>query len=149
VTPRLRVLLVGDTLEEIATLRRRLANQSEIEIVGVRLLESQWAGPSTSASPYDAVVLSPEMLRRASFRPASRVRRPIDDQPVIAEALTRREHDVLALVADGLSNREIARALGISEHTVKFHLAAIFGKLGASSRTEAVQRGLRIGIIDL
>jgi len=60
-----------------------------------------------------------------------------------------REHDVLALVADGLSNREIAHALAISEHTVKFHLASIFGKLGVSTRTEAVQRGVRLGVIEL
>ena len=65
------------------------------------------------------------------------------------EHLTTREHDVLALVADGLPNREIATALAISEHTVKFHLASIFGKLGVSTRTEAVQRGLRLGVIDI
>ena len=56
---------------------------------------------------------------------------------------------MLALVADGLNNREIATALAISEHTVKFHLASIFGKLGVSTRTEAVQRGLRLGVIDI
>ena len=67
----------------------------------------------------------------------------------VVEALTAREHDVLALVADGLPNREIATALSISEHTVKFHLASIFGKLGVSSRTEAVQRGLRLGVIEI
>ncbi len=60
-----------------------------------------------------------------------------------------REHDVLALVADGLPNREIANALSISEHTVKFHLASIFGKLGVSTRTEAVQRGVRLGVIEI
>lgn len=69
------------------------------------------------------------------------------DRPV--EALTAREHDVLALLADGLSNRDIAARLDISEHTVKFHLASIFGKLGASTRTEAVQRGLRLGVIEI
>jgi ATP/maltotriose-dependent transcriptional regulator MalT len=71
------------------------------------------------------------------------------DDEAIVEALTTREHDVLALVADGLSNREIASRLSISDHTVKFHLASIFGKLGASTRTEAVQRGLRLGVIDI
>jgi ATP/maltotriose-dependent transcriptional regulator MalT len=65
------------------------------------------------------------------------------------EHLTTREHDVLALVADGLPNRDIAGTLAISEHTVKFHLASIFGKLGVSTRTAAVHRGLRLGVIDL
>jgi ATP/maltotriose-dependent transcriptional regulator MalT len=69
------------------------------------------------------------------------------DTPV--EDLTGRERDVLALLADGLGNRDIAHALGISEHTVKFHLGAIFGKLGAATRTEAVRRALRLGLIQL
>jgi DNA-binding CsgD family transcriptional regulator len=71
------------------------------------------------------------------------------DADPLLEALTAREHDVLALLADGLSNRDIAARLAISEHTVKFHLASIFGKLGASTRTEAVQRGVRLGVIDI
>lgn len=71
------------------------------------------------------------------------------EDATILETLTTREHDVLALVADGLPNRDIAARLGISDHTVKFHLASIFGKLGVSTRTEAVQRGLRLGVIDI
>ena len=67
----------------------------------------------------------------------------------LVEPLTPREHEVLVLVADGLRNREIGSRLGISEHTVKFHLAAIFGKLGASSRTGVVRRALRLGLIDV
>ena len=70
-------------------------------------------------------------------------------EAVLIEALTAREHDVLLLVADGLPNRDIAARLAISDHTVKFHLASIFGKLGVSTRTEAVQRGLRLGVIDI
>ncbi len=65
------------------------------------------------------------------------------------EALTPRELDVLALLSDGFGNRAIASRLGISEHTVKFHLASIFGKLGASTRTEAVRRGLELGLIEI
>jgi ATP/maltotriose-dependent transcriptional regulator MalT len=71
------------------------------------------------------------------------------DEATLVESLTAREHDVLALVADGLPNRDIAARLAISDHTVKFHLASIFGKLGVSTRTEAVQRGLRLGVIDI
>ena len=78
-----------------------------------------------------------------------RLPRLVHDHEKPIEHLTTRERDVLALVADGLPNRDIAAALAISEHTVKFHLASMFGKLGAATRTEAVQRGLRFGVIDI
>jgi DNA-binding NarL/FixJ family response regulator len=57
------------------------------------------------------------------------------------ETLTPRELEVLELLASGLSNKEIAERLGVSFHTVKFHVNSILGKLGASSRTEVVARG--------
>jgi DNA-binding NarL/FixJ family response regulator len=63
--------------------------------------------------------------------------------------LTERESEVLALLAQGLANKQIAARLGISEHTVKFHVSAIYSKLGASSRTEAVRLGVRQGRIVL
>jgi DNA-binding NarL/FixJ family response regulator len=63
------------------------------------------------------------------------------------EALTSREIEVLAMLAEGFSNKEIARQLAISDNTVKFHLSSIFGKLGATSRTEAVTLGMRRGFI--
>lgn len=65
----------------------------------------------------------------------------------VAEPLTARELDVLRLLALGLANKQIAARLKISEHTVKFHVAAILGKLGASGRTEAVAIGIRTGLI--
>jgi len=65
------------------------------------------------------------------------------------ETLTPRELQVLALVADGLSNREVGAALGVSDETVKFHLGSVFGKLGASNRTDAVRQALRRGLIPL
>jgi len=63
------------------------------------------------------------------------------------EPLTPREKEVLQMLASGLGNKQIAAHLKISEHTAKFHVAAILGKLGASSRTEAVSLGLRRGLI--
>ena len=63
------------------------------------------------------------------------------------EPLTPREQDVLSMMAEGLLNKEIADRLHISEHTVKFHVSSIMGKLDASSRTEAVMRGIRSGIV--
>jgi len=69
--------------------------------------------------------------------------------PLVAESLTPREREVLQRLADGLPNRAIAEALGISDHTVKFHLSSIFGKLGAGTRTEAVRLGLRQGLVTI
>ena len=63
------------------------------------------------------------------------------------QALTPRELEVLRMMADGAANKTIAWKLGISEHTVKFHVASILGKLRASSRTEAVTIGIRKGMI--
>ena len=65
----------------------------------------------------------------------------------LAEELTPRESQVLRLMAEGQSNKEIARALGISESTVKFHVNAILGKLNVQSRTEAVVHATRVGLI--
>jgi len=65
----------------------------------------------------------------------------------LAEPLTPREIEVLQLLAGGLGNKEIAAQLNISEHTAKFHVASIMGKLGAASRTEAVTRGIRHGLV--
>jgi two-component system, NarL family, response regulator YdfI len=67
----------------------------------------------------------------------------------LLEELTSRETEVLQLLAEGFANREIANRLEISEHTIKFHIRSILGKLGASTRTEAVTRGFRAGLIDL
>ena len=65
------------------------------------------------------------------------------------EQMTPREHDVLELLGEGLSNRAIADRLGISEHTVKFHVASIYGKLHATTRAEAVRRAFRRGMLTL
>ena len=64
-------------------------------------------------------------------------------------ALTPRELDVLRLVAQGLGNKEIAADLDLSTHTVKYHLASVLAKLGVRSRTEAVSRGIRTGLLPL
>ena len=66
--------------------------------------------------------------------------------PPIAD-LTPRERDVLHLLAEGMPNKSVAVALGVSEHTVKFHVNAILSKLGAQSRTEAVTKAARFGLL--
>jgi DNA-binding NarL/FixJ family response regulator len=100
-----------------------------------------------------------EELRAASIAVASGLR-ALDDEsfervfaPAATEAdvgpLTPREREVLELVADGLSNKLIAGKLGVSEHTAKFHLRSILDKLGADTRTEAVAKAARRGMLVL
>jgi DNA-binding NarL/FixJ family response regulator len=72
-----------------------------------------------------------------------------DEGKIFHEALTAREIDVLERLSEGLSNRAIAERLGISDQTVKFHVASLMGKLGAANRTDAVRRGLREGLVTL
>lgn len=86
-------------------------------------------------------------LAQGLFLPGVAVRSAAAGEGV--EELTARELEVLALLAEGIPNKTIARRLGISDHTVKFHVGALLGKLGASSRTEAVRTGLRRGLIAL
>ena len=137
---RLRVFIIGLTLDDANELRVRVASDATMEIVGVATARDIDSG-SVRVPAVDAVL----MTSRARERP-SPVRLP-DETPI--EPLTAREREVLALTADGLSNHEIAEALDISDHTVKFHLASVFGKLAVSSRTEAVRRGLQLGLIDI
>ena len=90
------------------------------------------------------VLLDPEVAQELG-----RVPRPGNDESLIetVEELTPREVEVLRLLADGLGNKEVALRLGISDHTVKFHISSILAKLGAGSRTEAVTLGIRRGLI--
>lgn len=69
------------------------------------------------------------------------------DATAIDDPLTPREVEVLPWLAEGMSNKAIARRLGISDQTVKFHVAAICGKLGAVNRTEAVRLAIRRGLV--
>src|SRR6202011_1091853 len=69
--------------------------------------------------------------------------------PPLVEALTPREIEVLGMMVEGWGNKEISKRLGISKHTIKFHVASIMGKLNASSRTEAVTSGIRHALIML
>lgn len=131
VSAQLRVFLEAASDEE----RRRLRD------------DATRAGWVVVDRPDDAdLVVRPVAGWRADAA-ATGAGQPKAERPV--EALTPRELDVLVLLADGVGNREIASRLGISDHTVKFHLSAIFGKLGATTRTDAVRRALRVGLIDL
>jgi two-component system, NarL family, nitrate/nitrite response regulator NarL len=67
----------------------------------------------------------------------------------VTEPLTPREMDVLEMLAEGMSNKAIAHGLSISEHTAKFHVNSILAKLRAGTRTEAVMRGIRLGLVKI
>jgi NarL family two-component system response regulator YdfI len=88
------------------------------------------------------VLLDPEVTQSL----AARIPTPAARAPAL-EDLTPREIEVLRMLAEGLGNREMAARLGISDHTVKFHISSILDKLGAATRTEAVTMGIRMGII--
>ncbi|HWJ22796.1 MAG TPA: response regulator transcription factor, partial [Gemmatimonadaceae bacterium] len=110
----------------------RTASAAEIALA----VESAAAGlvvlhPEVAAAPLAAAVHADAADQRA---PASRAALP--DEPAGGPSLTPREIEVLGMLAEGLGNKQIAPRLGITEHTVKYHVASIFAKLGASSRTE-------------
>ena len=93
----------------------------------------------------DGLIVAPRSLLNALVVAGERIA-PSDDEEA---SLTPRELEVLAAMADGLSNKAIARRLAISFHTVKFHVAAILEKLGADTRTEAVTKAAQRGIVML
>lgn len=72
-----------------------------------------------------------------------------EQETEMLEEITPREIEILRLLAEGLANKDVARHLGISEHTVKFHISSILEKLGAATRTEAVTLGIRRGLIPI
>jgi two-component system, NarL family, nitrate/nitrite response regulator NarL len=103
--------------------------------------------PDASAEQLDAALRAvfAGLLVRSSAAPEVRGFAPAEDMPL----LTPREREILGLISEGLSNKAMARRLGISVHTVKFHLESLFTKLDATSRAEAVTKGLRGGVIEL
>lgn len=118
--------------------------------VGARGLLSREASAEEIAAALQAMahglaVIDPVMGMPRVATPAPGAQSP----RALAEPLTPREIEVLRLLADGLPNKAIASRLGVSDHTVKFHINAILGKLNAQSRTEAVVLAARIGLITL
>jgi len=118
---------------------------------GVRAVLPRNMSPGGIVAAVEAVgvglaVLLPEGLDNL-LRESTASHRAVS--PPLVEALTSREIEVLSMMVEGWGNKEISTRLGISEHTVKFHVASIMGKLNASSRTEAVTSGIRHGLIML
>jgi NarL family two-component system response regulator YdfI len=118
------------------------AMASGVRAVLPRSITREELSAAVRAAMAGLIVIHPDDI--ASYFPGRSGGGPEGSPP---EPLTPREREVLRTMADGLSNKEIASQLGISDHTVKFHVAAIMGKLGATSRTEAVMMAVRWGLL--
>lgn len=131
----MRVILVG---ADPARARLRAQAGAPLEIVGEF---ASMSAARASGVDFDALlVAAPEEDEDEDH--------DTDEVPVV-EPLTSREIQVLERLAEGLSNKAIAARLGISDQTVKFHVASIAGKLGAQNRTDAVRRAVRRGLVTL
>ena len=117
---------------------------------GVRAVVARQAGEAEILAAIEAVAaglvaIEPQMMEPILNASAPLVQRGAAEPGT--EPLTPREIEVLRMLAEGDANKAIAWKLGISEHTVKFHVSSIMGKLGAASRTEAAATGIRQGLV--
>ena len=129
----MRIILAGSA-EARQRLRARI-NGAAVDIVG--------EFPSVGAARRAGVRADGILVADAADEAAA------GDEAAYREPLTAREVDVLEALAEGLPNRAIAVRLGISDQTVKFHVASVMAKLGARNRTDAVRRAVRDGLIAL
>ena len=134
------VLLAGELTR--AEIRRTL--QSGVRAILLRDSATHEITAAVEAAAAGLAVVSPEILD--ALLPATSDVSGSEELPV-GEPLTSRESEILAMLAEGAGNKEIASRLHLSEHTVKFHVSSILAKLGAATRTEAVSRGYREGLI--
>jgi DNA-binding NarL/FixJ family response regulator len=130
-----RVAVVAESEDVRAALAAALRASREFEVVG--------AGAAVADVTADAELV----IVARDARAASGMRRAVAHETVSAPVLTQREREILALLADGLANKQIAGRLGISTNTVKTHLELLFDKLDVSSRTEAVTAAARMGLL--
>jgi DNA-binding NarL/FixJ family response regulator len=126
-------------------LARTAAEAGEALAAGARGAIVRTSSPSRLHAALVAVAEGLTVTDDETQRPFAAVR----TEETLAEPLTAREREVLTLLSGGMTNKEIASRLGITEHTVKFHVNAILGKLDAETRTEAVVHAAQLGIIVL
>jgi DNA-binding NarL/FixJ family response regulator len=120
------------------------ALEAGINAIISRDVNSEELQLAIGAAEAGLVLLHPSSVRNLTAR---RLQPPPFDRDV--EQLTAREREVLRLISEGLGNKEIAARLAISEHTAKFHISSILGKLSVASRTEAVSQGIKKGLIPI
>lgn len=114
---------------------------------GVRAVLAPDASPAAIIAALDAVAAGLAVIAPLELDALLPARTEAAALPDGGSALTPREVEVLRMMAEGAANKTIAWKLGISDHTVKFHVASILGKLGAGTRTEAVTIGIRKGLV--
>lgn len=140
----MRAILVGPAAAR-DRLRWDLESRS-IDVVG----EFETIGEARRAAlAADIIVLPPLSAEQLNPDATFAETRDQDEDHAFNEPLTPRELQVLELLAEGLPNKAIADRLAISDQTVKFHLASIMGKLGATNRVETVRRAVRRGLVSL
>ena len=130
-----RVAIVASTEKLRASLAAALRSSEEFEIVGV-------ADSSADVPPDTELIVIARVPATVSVRVPTRIRSESS-----AATLSRREQEILALLADGLVNKQIAARLGISTNTVKTHLELLFEKLGVATRAEAVATAVKRGLL--
>lgn len=136
-----RIVLLAEDLTRAETVRLM---QSGVPAILRRDSSAKEIASALEAASEGLVTLSPDFLRLLLPVPLEGGER---DFEFLNDPLTTRETEILALLAVGAGNKEIAGQLRISEHTAKFHVSSILSKLGAATRTEAVSRGYRLGLI--
>lgn len=145
--PPAHLLAIADSGLPVVALLPDGAEVLRVWAAGVRAILARKADvarliTAVHAAVQGLVVLDPDLMG---------VLLPVSEEgfagDMVVEPLTPREREVLQLVAEGLTNKAIAQQLHISDHTVKFHVNALMSKLGAQSRTEAVVRATRLGLI--
>jgi DNA-binding NarL/FixJ family response regulator len=140
VTARAAVVLLADQPDQAQVAQ---AFKNGVRAVLPREISTQQLQAALQAVAAGLIVVHPVEVSTLLPTPTSST---TEIAPLV-EPLTKREREVLQMLATGLGNKEIAARLAISDHTAKFHVASILGKLGASTRTEAVAIGIRRGLI--
>jgi two-component system, NarL family, response regulator YdfI len=153
-TDSIRDLLLEPTSDAVIVLLTEVTEARSISRllrIGVRAILSRESDTddvlSAIYAAYDGLVLL--SAPAAESLAAVYGDQSLEVEAELSEEITSRETDVLRMLAHGLVNKDIAARLGISEHTVKFHISSILDKLGASTRTEAVTLGIRRGLIPI
>ena len=142
---RFNAHIEADPTSSVATL---LLSDRPLNVREMRRLFKVWGGLPNDVSA-EELTAAVHALSQGLIVGTSALLFDSEGEPLSQGPLSDRESEVLGLLAKGLANKQIALALGISEHTVKFHVSSIYTKLNVTNRTEALREGLRGGWIAL